>query len=227
MTEDIELVKNVKWCDRIISYLVTPICKLICKPTSNPTKGKWPTFKKFDHNFYEQRESHSNTNMRIREPLIYSKGKWLTPSSQTKQQYVQFRGINLPAKTPLATEPTIGTEKKAISFIDRPFPILDAPSHFERLSNYGFNIVRLTVTWETVMHAGPGIIDHDYLQYLSDLVDVACAYGIYVLIDPQHINIHKVHAAIQTADSEDLRTIDAQDFIEIEDIVEDTIMKST
>jgi len=163
---------------------------MICQRSSNPSEGKWPTFKKFDHNYYEQRDSHSNTNRRITEPLIYSDGKWLTPItttslfSQTKQQYVQFRGINLPAKTPLNTATSSATEKKAISFIDRPFPLVDAPSHFERLSNYGFNIVRLTVTWEAVMHAGPGIIDHEYLQYLSDLVDVACAYGIYVVMDP-------------------------------------------
>jgi len=153
---------------------------------------KWTTVDEFDHDFYERQDFYSMK--RITEPLIYSEGKWITPmptitaSSQTngkvKQQYVQFRGINLPAKTPRTTISTVGTEKSAISFIDRPFPLIDAPSHFQRLSNYGFNIVRLTVTWEAVMHAGPGIIDHAYLQYLSDLVDVACAYGIYVVIDP-------------------------------------------
>jgi len=191
-----ELVKHVLWWERIISFLVTNVCKAICRPESASVKHKWPTFDQFENDFYERRVSPFNKSKRITEPLVYSNGKWLTsitmanPSSfQTKQQCVQFRGINLPAKTPLVTSfrdsfSTLIRGKKAISFIDRPFPLIDAPSHFERLSNYGFNIVRLTVTWEAVMHAGPGIIDHDYLQYLSDLVDVACAYGIYVVMDP-------------------------------------------
>ena len=109
--------------------------------------------------------------------------EFIVAFQQEQQQRVQFRGINLPAKTPLKSA-SIGTGKNTISFIDRPFPLIDAPSHFKRLSNYGFNLVRLTVTWEAVMHDGPGIIDRVYLQYLSELVDVACANGIYVLIDP-------------------------------------------
>ena len=186
MKKEIELVKNLLWWERIVSFIVTYLCKCICKPSSSSIKRKWPTFKDFDHNFYEHHD-FSSTSKRITEPLMYHEGKWLTASSTSsqpeQQQRVQFRGINLPAKTPLKSA-SIGTGKNTISFIDRPFPLIDAPSHFKRLSNYGFNLVRLTITWEAVMHDGPGIIDRVYLQYLSELVDVACANGIYVLIDP-------------------------------------------
>lgn len=106
-------------------------------------------------------------------PLIYENGIW---KMKEDGRVIRFRGVNLPAKLPLNLDP--------ISFVDKPFPLKEAPEHFERLSNFGFNLVRLTVTWEAVMHKGPGIIDFAYMAYLRNLVDVAHNYGIYIIVDP-------------------------------------------
>ena len=106
-------------------------------------------------------------------PLIYENGTW---KMKENGRVIRFRGVNLPAKLPLNLDP--------ISFVDNPFPLKEAPEHFHRLSNFGFNVVRLTVTWEAVMHKGPGIIDDSYLTYFRNLVDVAHNYGIYVIVDP-------------------------------------------
>ena len=99
---------------------------------------------------------------------------------------MKFRGINLPAKLPsYGQDPSIFySQKQNVSFIDTPFPLKTAPEHFQRLANYGLNLLRLNVTWEAVMHQGPGIIDTNYLAYLSKLIDIASSFGLHVIIDP-------------------------------------------
>ena len=119
----------------------------------------------------------------------YANGSWFSANDGRK---IRFRGINLPAKTPSYPVNLRNTNSKegflesknTVSFIDRPFPLKDAPGHFQRLSNYGYNLIRLTCTWEAVMHEAPGVIDEAYLDYLNKLVDIADEFGLYVLIDP-------------------------------------------
>ncbi len=133
--------------------------------------------------------------------LRYLDGCWTTSTSKSangddddchERLRLRFRGINLPAKTP-SYPPNLKTTRNAdrffeskstVSFVDRPFPLSEAPTHLQRLSNFGFNLIRLGVTWEAVMHEGPGKIDEAYLEYLTKLVDIAQDFGLYVLIDP-------------------------------------------
>ena len=113
------------------------------------------------HNFYEDKER--NFAPRTIQKLCYRNGNWWTETESdansigngNERRRIRFRGINLPAKTPKSENP--------ISFVDKPFPLNDAAEHFQRLSNYGYNLIRLGVTWEAVMHKGPGIIDQEYL----------------------------------------------------------------
>jgi len=141
----------------------------------------------------------------VKIPIYYKNGKWYsTPTINNKKNtkldketpmIVRFRGINLPAKTPSLPPQLKSTHeslefyssKASVSFVDRPLPLATASKHLQRLSTshqLGFNLLRLSVSWEAVMHEGPGIIDHHYLNYLSDLVDKAAQYGFYILIDP-------------------------------------------
>ncbi len=141
-------------------------------------------------NFYEasitNHSPHPDTDRytpRPIEELYYTNGLWKTTSTN---QIIRFRGVNLPAKTPTYghTPSLFYKAKKDVSFLDTPIPLKYAHEHFQRLSLYGFNLLRLIVTWEAVMHEGPGIIDTSYLTYLSSLIDIASQYGLYVIIDP-------------------------------------------
>ena len=137
-----------------------------------------------NNDFYEPAITTAATYQpRPIEEIYYSNGVWKTTSTN---QIIQFRGVNLPAKTPTyGNNPDIFySSKHNVSFIDTPIPLKTAHEHFHRLSCYGFNLVRLVVTWEAVMHENPGVIDYDYLTYLSKLIDIAAQYGIYVIIDP-------------------------------------------
>ena len=153
-----------------------------------------------DEDYYEKKQNSWKPRMiSSTGQLHFSNGSWKSSSSSSennnsKPKRVRFRGINLPAKTPstptllktskCSNDSLLYETKESVSFVNRPFPIETADEHFQRLSNYGFNLIRLSVTWEAVMHAGPGIIDQDYLLYLSDLIDKAAEYGLYVIIDP-------------------------------------------
>jgi hypothetical protein len=71
-----------------------------------------------------------------------------------------------------------------VSFVGRPFPLSEADEHFRRLRHWGLTTLRLLTTWEAVEHAGPGIYDKDYLDYLTKVVEKAGEYGLRVFIDP-------------------------------------------
>jgi hypothetical protein len=102
---------------------------------------------------------------------------------------VLLRGVNLGGDSKVPW-PDGGTDRpgdfsdhRSVSFIGRPFPIAEADEHFSRLHDWGFNCIRLVVTWEAIEHAGPGIFDTDYLDYISDVARRAGDYGFYVFID--------------------------------------------
>ncbi len=165
--------------------------------------------------------------------MQYSQGKWRataatkygndtssrpsdrSESDRTPTHVVKFRGVNLPAKTPTyGHNPEIFySDKKQVSFIDTPIPLETAAQHFQRLSNYGFNLLRLVVTWEAVMHEGPGIIDYDYLNYISSLIDIAAKYGLYVIIDPHQ----DVWSRFTGGDGAPWWTLDAAGFVTDDD----------
>ena len=80
---------------------------------------------------------------------------------------LNLRGVNLggSSKIPRASDPP--------TFVDRPFPLAEAPLHFARLRACGFAFVRLIVTWEAIEHAGPGRYDEEYLRYIRKILEKA------------------------------------------------------
>jgi hypothetical protein len=68
-----------------------------------------------------------------------------------------LRGVNLGgAKLPAGYR---SDESEAAgddaSYVGRPFPLSEAAEHLGRLRAWGFNIVRLSVTWDALEHKGP------------------------------------------------------------------------
>jgi Cellulase (glycosyl hydrolase family 5) len=71
-----------------------------------------------------------------------------------------------------------------VSFVNRPFTIESAPSHFSRLRRWGFNTIRYLFTWEALEHGGPGKYDEDYISYTVEVLKIAKAYQFRILMDP-------------------------------------------
>ena len=92
-----------------------------------------------------------------------------------------LRGVNLSgtSKTPAKTS----SDPRKVSFVGRPFPLTEADEHFRRLQSWGLTFERLIVPWEAIEHAGPGVYDKAYLDYLHELVKRANSYGIRVIND--------------------------------------------
>jgi hypothetical protein len=101
-----------------------------------------------------------------------------------------LRGVNLggSSKVPYphgATHIREGFfDHRDVSFVGRPFPLEEADEHFSRLRAWGFTFLRFLVTWEAIEHAGPGLYDQDYLDYLYEVVRKAGEHGIDLFIDP-------------------------------------------
>lgn len=71
-----------------------------------------------------------------------------------------------------------------VSFVDRPFPLQEAPVHFARLQRWGLTLLRFVVTWEAIEHGGPGVYDNEYLHYVRDLIALAAEYDLLIYVDP-------------------------------------------
>lgn len=102
---------------------------------------------------------------------------------------VILRGVNLGGDckipwpdggTHIATD---FSDHRAASFVGRPFPLVEADAHLGRIAGWGFNTLRLVVTWEAVEHAGPGSHDTAYLDYLAEVAERAAAHGLLVFVD--------------------------------------------
>ncbi|MDX9898791.1 MAG: cellulase family glycosylhydrolase [Spirochaetia bacterium] len=69
-------------------------------------------------------------------------------------------------------------------FSGRPLPEDEAGDHLDRLERWGFNTLRLLVTWEGLEPSGPGIYDDAYYDYIERIVAMAAERGLRVFIDP-------------------------------------------
>src|SRR5690606_27621944 len=65
----------------------------------------------------------------------------------------------------------------------RPFPLDEADEHLGRIAGWGFNTLRLLVTWEAVEHAGPRQYDMAYIDYIGQVCERAAAHGLAVFLD--------------------------------------------
>ena len=102
-----------------------------------------------------------------------------------------LRGVNLGGSSKVPASPNGATHisegffnHREVSFVGRPFPLAEADEHFSRLRAWGLTFLRFLVSWEAIEHAGPGIYDDDYLDYIRAVIEKAHEYGIQMFIDP-------------------------------------------
>lgn len=108
-----------------------------------------------------------------------------------------LRGVNLgDAKFPPGA-PTYLRESlsraESCSYVGAPLPLDEAPQHLQKLRFLGFNVVRVPVVWEGLEHAGPGIYDDEYMEYVRRLVELCGQHGFRVIINP-HQDLWSRHA---------------------------------
>ena len=116
------------------------------------------------------------------------KGNWFLDSDGRR---LMLRGVNLSGASKVPFEPDGATYRREhffdhrnVSFVGRPFPLDEADEHFSRLKHWGLRTLRFLVTWEAIEHAGPGIYDQAYLDYLAAVVEKAAQHGLKLFIDP-------------------------------------------
>ncbi len=120
--------------------------------------------------------------------MIKIKDNWFIDE---EDRVALLRGVNLGGSSKVPTRPDGSSYRlegffnhRDISFVGRPFPLEEADEHYTRLREWGFNCLRFLFTWEAVEHAGPGIYDEEYLDYLYQVVKKAGDYGFTVFMDP-------------------------------------------
>ncbi|MFX1299899.1 MAG: cellulase family glycosylhydrolase [Promethearchaeota archaeon] len=119
--------------------------------------------------------------------MLTIEGEWFVDEKGRK---VLLRGVNLGGSSKVPLTPNGATHIKSdftdygVSFVGRPFPLDQAPRHFERITHWGFNALRFIVTWEAIEHAGPKQYDVEYLDYLEEVLKIAAEHKLYTFIDP-------------------------------------------
>ncbi|KAJ3558217.1 hypothetical protein NM688_g1061 [Phlebia brevispora] len=96
-----------------------------------------------------------------------------------------LRGVNVSGscKIPVNDDhDAFPANPEGVTFVGRPFPLEQAHEHFSRLRRWGFTFIRFLVTWEAVEHAGPGVYDTSYLQYLRALLSLLPQYGMTAFV---------------------------------------------
>ena len=108
-----------------------------------------------------------------------------------QKREITLHGINIAGDAKLPAHPETSSHVKEhffdgdnVSFVDRPFSLAEAHTHFSRLKRWGFNTIRYVFTWEALEHEGPGKYDEDYIQHTIEVLRVAKEYGFYVFMDP-------------------------------------------
>ena len=104
---------------------------------------------------------------------------------------VTLHGINVAGDAKYPAHPDVPSHEPqhffdgdTASFVDRPFALADAHTHFSRLKRWGYNCIRYIYTWEALEHAAPGEYDEDFIQHTIGILRVAKEYGFYVFMDP-------------------------------------------
>lgn len=104
---------------------------------------------------------------------------------------VTLHGINVAADAKFPAHPDQPShvadafyDGDTVSFVDRPFTVDTARTHFTRLRKIGYNTIRYVFTWEAIEHAGPGKYDEEWIQHTISILRVAKEYGFYVFMDP-------------------------------------------
>ena len=77
-------------------------------------------------------------------------------------ELVFFRGVSLYG------EESVFRNNQSVSAIERPV-LSDARAHFQRIKSWGFNLVRIPVSWE-VIEPVQGSYSQNYLKYISSLI---------------------------------------------------------
>ncbi|KPL82439.1 hypothetical protein SE15_09785 [Thermanaerothrix daxensis] len=119
--------------------------------------------------------------------MILIDGPWFKDESG---RVLMLRGVNLSGSSKVPRVPDGATYRsegffghRDVSFIGRPFPLEEADEHWARLRAWGLTFVRFLVTWEAIEHAGPGLYDEAYLDYVAAVLEKALAHDIQVVVD--------------------------------------------
>ncbi|CEP01624.1 hypothetical protein PBRA_008566 [Plasmodiophora brassicae] len=135
-----------------------------------------------------------------------------------------MRGVNLSGSCKLPFRPYLPSYEDGdgaffndldVSFVGRPFPLDEADLHLSQIRSWGFNVIRLVLTWEAVEHFGPGIYDDDYVDYLIEIIRRASRHGLSCFLDP-HQDVWSRHCGGSGAPNWTLRLagLNAEAFLE-------------